>query len=366
MGFSDSVPGYSGGTTLNLLNFYNPFVFRLRQIFKKNSWSNWFKNILWLLPFLIFWVISLFSFSFISKFLSKNNYDLFLIFLFISFSLFCIPLFIYEQKIKLKNNLFIKENKKNNFITSIFIILGFLLFLGISIGVYLNGGISLKHKDIVSTIVEKSKWWKLIVVAFVSGFVMLIPGISGQLMFYITDLYKDFSWVILQNPIQNIGILSLILLSMFTGIVLSIFFINILNKKCLKYFTSFCIGLVCGSPLAILFGMIGNNEYIIQLQNIYNFPLLFSSLFLAILIGLVFNIFLFAYSFIKQFKLTHDLNQTIIVFCDNKNMDNVYKKMVYLYMIKKYKIKSVTKSFAEIVNDNNTFINCLKSKYKRK
>ena len=37
MGFSDSVPGYSGGTTLNLLNFYNPFVFRLRQIFKKNS-----------------------------------------------------------------------------------------------------------------------------------------------------------------------------------------------------------------------------------------------------------------------------------------------------------------------------------------
>ena len=40
MGISDGIPGYSGGTTLSLLGFYETFIIRLKLIFKKNSFSN--------------------------------------------------------------------------------------------------------------------------------------------------------------------------------------------------------------------------------------------------------------------------------------------------------------------------------------
>lgn len=322
MGFSDSVPGYSGGTTLSLLNFYEVFINRLKLIFKKSSFSDWFKNILWLTPFLIFWFVSILCFSFLTELIAEKNFDLSLIFLFFSFSLFCIPLFIKEQNIKydfLKNK---KTKKSNKISASILIFIGFIIFISISIGVYFNGGINLKNESSSIVVVDKNKWGPLMGISFVSGFIMLIPGISGQLMFYLSNLYKDFSWIILQNPFSNISILLIMSIFGTIGIILSIFMINFLIKKWSHLFIPFCIGLVSGSPFAILLGMLGNPIYIDELNTLTTNTNLLIAIIFSILIGLLVNMFLFIVFRMKNIK-NLDIFSNSIIIIKSKNFNNL-------------------------------------------
>lgn len=39
MGISDGIPGYSGGTTLSLFNFYDVLMNKIKLLFKKNKSS---------------------------------------------------------------------------------------------------------------------------------------------------------------------------------------------------------------------------------------------------------------------------------------------------------------------------------------
>lgn len=366
MGFSDSVPGYSGGTTLNLLNFYDILILRIKLIFKITAFKNWFKNILWLLPFIFFWIGSILGFSFLSKFLASKNLDLALIFLFVSFSLFCCPLFFLEQQRKIK--IFEKGKKKNNFINLLFIIIGFLIFLGISLGVFFNGGISLKNNLFDDNIVDKSKWLPLFFVAILASFVMLIPGISGQLIFYLTNYYKDFSWVILQHPFNNIVPLIIVLCGASIGFITSIFVINFCLRKINKLFISVCFGLVLGSPFSIVLGMVGNQTYINELNNLNNDTFLLISIIICILIGFIINLFLLWYisiDSIKEKEYMKDKDNVIFVFYKNKfNLSKEkFIKFSLLIFAKKYKceILFIDNLQKLILNDKDNIICCFKN-----
>ncbi len=369
MGFSDTIPGYSGGTTLNLLNFYEIFVLRLKLVFKKSYFfSDWFKNILWLLPFVLFWMLSLFAFSHLTETIAKSNYDLALIFLFFSFSLFCIPIFVFEQKRKL---LAIDKNAASgNSSFKFMVLLGLMLFVAISVGVYLNGGISLKPTPASdANLIPQERWLLLTVISFVSTFVMLIPGISGQLILYLTNTYQDYSWIMLQNPIDNMAIISITFLSASAGFISCIFLVNYLMKNHAKYFIPFTIGLVMGSPIAILLGMLGNQVYINELNNLGTNAGLLVAIIFAIIFGFLFNVGLFLYIFISRFyqKYNKHFDDMCFLFCDNNFIwsdDNVIKKMVYLLVAKIYKIDVMYHDDDLYSNDKPLILTCHSKYYK--
>lgn len=326
MGFSDIVPGYSGGTTLNLLNFYEGLIYRIKLVFKKNTWKNWFKNILWLLPFVKFWMLSLLFFSYVTEIISINGYDVFLMILFFSFSLLCAPLFLYEQfkrkeiKFYKKDEQTNKKHKIHNYLIFILMVIGFLIFLAIAIVVFFNGGITFEENSSISIKVDNNKWIPLIIVAFFAGFLMLIPGISGQLIFFLTNLYDDFSWIILRHIFDNLLIAILMAISAIIGLLLSIFLINFCIKKIKTYFISFCSGFVLGSPIAILFGMLGNSQYLNKLNNLQNDSNMIIAIVFAIVIAIIFNILLFLFFYLNNFNIKNiNKNNTVFIFYKNRN-----------------------------------------------
>lgn len=351
MGVSDGIPGYSGGTTLSLLGFYETLIVRLKLIFKKNSLSNWFKNILWLLPFIIFWIASIFGFSYLSEFIVKSGYVIPLIFLFFSFSFFCIPIFFYKN-IWSKGFFFVYLNlktikQKNNLITSTWFLTGILIILIIGLVIFFTGGISLiPVNDQNRKINFGIEWLWICLSACLAGFCMLIPGISGESIFYMTNYYDDVFWDVLQHPLANIYLLLLIIICVLIGIIVSIVVTSFFLKKFNKNFLYFCLGLVCMSPISILLGLFGNNVYLIKFTNMFIDD--FTSLGLTILtifIGFILNLFLIFRSKNNQKKIKFNTNSILIMdeqfFLNTKKLftlerriyKNAYKQKCIIYYL---------------------------------
>lgn len=343
MGISDGIPGYSGGTTLSLLGFYETFIIRLKLIFKKNSFSNWFKNILWLLPFLVFWIGSIFGFSFLSEFIVSSGFVIPLILLFFSFSFFCIPIFFYLN-IWSKRYFFVylnfKSIKQKKNLTSVFLLsIGLLIMLTISLVIYFTGGIKLEVVNEQNNKINLGiEWLWICLSAFLAGFCMLIPGISGESIFYMTNYYDVVFWNVLQHPLSNIYLLILIIISIGIGILISIIFTSYFLKKFNRNFLYFCFGLVCMSPIAILLGMFGNNEYIQLFVNMFvsDFYSLAFAIF-AILLGLVLNLLLIFQIKNNKKKINLDSNCILIMdskfFLNSKKVFSVERK-IYLNALK--------------------------------
>lgn len=337
MGVSDGIPGYSGGTTLSLIGFYETLIIRLKLIFKKNSFSNWFKNILWLLPFLIFWVGSIFAFSYLSEFIVSSGYVIPLIFLFFSFSFFCIPIFFYKN-IWSKGFFFIYLNfksikQKNNLVTTIWFLIGILIILTISLIIFFTGGISLIPVNNQNARIDFGiEWLWICLSAFLAGFCMLIPGISGESIFYMTNYYDEVFWNVLQNPLTNIYLLLLIIICVVIGIALSIVTTSFLLKKFTKNFLYFCLGLVCMSPISILLGLFGNSDYLQKFINMFIND--FDSLGLTILtifIGFILNLFLLLKTKLKLKEIKFNKNSVLIMdeqfFSNSKKLFTAQRKI---------------------------------------
>lgn len=294
MGVSDGIPGYSGGTTLSLVNFFEELISKIKGIFYPFEIKKSFKNILWLLPFVIFWIVSLLAFSFFGNFMATGeifgkkiidyNLSIVLIFMFAFFSLFSIPLFIKSNKI----NLFLLENKhlrikKNNLTNIIMTILGFAFILSIGLVVFfVNGGVDFNG---TSNIIKMSYSFNNILLItismFAAGFAMLIPGVSGSLILYLFNTYDDVFWTILHNPITNIGYVAICAIAAILGLITSIFVSSFLIKKWKEQYYSFCFGMVISSFITIL---LSGKKYYIDLVNNYNIcvPLILVSLILVI------------------------------------------------------------------------------------
>ncbi len=361
MGISDGIPGYSGGTTLSLFNFYDVLMNKIKLLFKKNKSSIWFSNLFSLLPFFIAWIIFLVLFSLFSSFISKQgtNYQIVLFILFFSFSFFCIPIFIlkniYFDWNKIKNS-----NIKKKLYLTVTTIVFFLIIVSIGIYLYFNGGISLEKKHIGNKIQFNPYVLFILFTCFLSGFCMLIPGISGSLILFLAQTYDDVYWIALQNPLENIGLLLLIVLFIILGIVTSIFTINLLIKKYYYFFKCISLGLVCGSPIAMILSFLGNNSYLISLQSIFmqwNNSIIF--FILAISLSIIINAFLlFAFIFknkrikLKFMNLEYLKNSALIVVdlqndfyingsLEIKNSDEIVdyiSDVIYFFKIKNLKI----------------------------
>ncbi len=303
MGISDGVPGYSGGTTLSLVNFYEEFIDKAKRIFKPFDKNVWWRNILWLLPFLLLWVISLVAFSVFSNFVAtgelfhkqllQKGYPIILIITFALFSVFSIPLFIMANKpdiLRFENKKF--EVKKTNWLNLFLFLIGFSIILTIGLVVFfVRDGIILDSKSKGGKLAYDVRTLSMVCASMlVAGFAMLIPGISGSLVLYMFGTYGDIMWVVIKNPIANIGYVCICGLCAIVGILVCIFSTSWLIKKFKSQYYSLCFGMVCSSFIAIL---LAGKRYYYQFASDYK--VVIPLFFLALIAVLIINAGLFLY-----------------------------------------------------------------------
>lgn len=357
MGISDGIPGYSGGTTLSIIGFYETLVFKFKNIFKFIGWKNWLKNLLWLLPFLGIWVITIFIFSLGTKIIVKNNLDVALIITFFSFAIFS----VFNFYIVNKKSMFLKNQditnityskKKLNRSSIIFLIIGFLIILGSGIGVYFAGGVSLEGSSNITTIPMSIDWIWLILSGFLAGFCMIIPGVSGSFILFLTGTYDEIYFVLIGNIFSNIFLIFLVAFSMLIGIIASIFFSSFWIKKNHQTFLWFCLGMVASSPIAILLGTFGNINYLSTFISAFqNVDLVFGTMISGIMLSIFISIVIFSFikSENKKIKILNSSDALIVV-----DMQNDFSK----------KGKIPIKNFNLIAKKIDCFINSQPNEFK--
>ncbi len=273
MGFSDAIPGYSGGTTLSILGFYQKLIYHVKNIFKPEVKGTWWKYLLWFLPFLFTWVGLLLLMMYAVSKASDASKGIVFVFLFGSFSIFSIPLFIFSNKKILPSFITTKKGFKQfgkesgDTLNLILMIVGFLTLLTVALIVrFAFGGVSFLKDDTElfnPKEASNSVIFQYLGAGLLAGFCMLIPGISGGLMLYLCDTYRNVSKMVssILDGIDGAGnyapYLAILVLGGILGIIISVIFVNWASKKWQKSFYSLCLGLVAGSFISIFVSLSG-------------------------------------------------------------------------------------------------------------
>ena len=238
MGITSTIPGISFGTVAILLNFYEKFL-------NSVSLVNIKKNLAFLVPLMVGCVIGIFSFSRLVTFL-LTEHEMITYFAFIGMIIGCVPM-IYKranfQGVKLLNvTVFVFA----------FLFMFFMAFIAhISEGSAVNqtlaqvGGLS---PSVLS--------W-IFFAGFFSGMGMMIPGISGAIIFLMFGAYTIAVEAVSTFNIPLILVVgSGVVLGCLTGVKL--IKIILAHKPELVY--SAVLGLIIGSVFIIYPGFTANAE----------------------------------------------------------------------------------------------------------
>ncbi len=297
MGLSDGTPGFSGGTTLSLLNFYDKLIMNFKGIFKPDEGSTRIKHLLWVLPFLIMWVGTLLGFMLVMSKVSEKGYGVIAVILFSTFALLSIPLFMLVNKPRLitTNKLEIDKKKINWKMICLFLG-GFITMIVIGIIVrFAFGGVTMiKTSGKKSVLSLNSKTTMILLLAgFCAGFAMLIPGISGSLLLYLFNTYTDITDTVsaamhgeLKHAIPVFLILGVAILA---GLISSILTTSFILKRWRESFISFSFGLVSASFITILIAL-SSADY-----NSIDKPLMYGLTVAAIFTAIGINVLLALY-----------------------------------------------------------------------
>lgn len=314
MGISDGIPGYSGGTTLTIIGFYQQLINNFKSIFKPDVKKYFWKYLLWILPFVIAWVGTLYGFMQIVDLASDHKMGVTLVFLFGSFALFSIPLFLLSNKSKMINfkdfGIATKKKEKWTIVHWVMITVFFLLLVGVGIGARFLPttviGFDQANQPIVVhgvTFTKSVESWVdgsfdamnilfLLFSGMLAGFCMLIPGISGSLVLFMTTWYPKISQAISEfhNNVAYLPWLIVVVLGMIIGLIISSLTISYVLKRWEKIFYSISLGLIAASPIAI-FTALSEYEYA-QLANQTTLIISVSMIAVAILINIIIFILL--------------------------------------------------------------------------
>lgn len=309
MGISDGIPGYSGGTTLTIIGFFQQLVNNFKSIFKPDVKKYFWKYFLWTLPFIIAWVGTLYGFMQIVDLASNEKMGVVLVFLFGSFALFSIPLFLFANKSKMVNfksfALATKKKEKWTLIHWVMIIVFFLLLVGVGIGarflpttviaydssnqpIIVHGVTFTKSVDNwVDGSFDAMNILFLLFSGMLAGFCMLIPGISGSLVLFMTTWYPKISQAVSEfhANVNYLPWLIVVALGMIIGLIISSLTISYVLKRWEKIFYSMSLGLIAASPIAI-FTALSEYEYA-QLGNQTTLTISISMIVVAIIINIL-------------------------------------------------------------------------------
>ncbi|TCG11604.1 undecaprenyl phosphate translocase family protein [Mycoplasma todarodis] len=299
MGLSDGTPGFSGGTTLSLLNFYDKLIMNFKGIFKPEEGSTRIKHLLWVLPFLIMWVGTLLGFMLIMNKVSEKGYGVIAVVLFSTFALLSIPLFILVNKPKLVNentNAETSISKRANWKMISLFVGGFIMMIAIGLIVRFafNGVTMIKSTGSKSVLDLNAKSAIILLIAgFCAGFAMLIPGISGSLLLYLFNTYTDItntvSAAIHGNLKQAIPVFLILGVAIIAGLISSVLTTSFILKRWREAFVSFSFGLVSASFITILIALSGADYASIDR------PLMYGLVVVAIFAAIGINVLLALY-----------------------------------------------------------------------
>ena len=224
IGITNIIPGISAGTTITLLGIYNTI--------NTNTKS---KNITLIIKLFTGILIGWKIFSKLLEYLFTNHYYT-TIYFFISLIIFCLPPFI-------KSNLNYKEVKP------FYIIIGIIIIL--LLGIFRNNTYTTSNIlfNLNLNIIKD-----MILIGFISGFITIIPGISGSMVLLIINKYNLYQTYLARISFDYnilIPVLIMIIFMIIGGLIsyrITNFFLNKYNV--LSY--NIIIGLILGSIIILI------------------------------------------------------------------------------------------------------------------
>ncbi|NGX29443.1 MAG: hypothetical protein K940chlam4_00278 [Candidatus Anoxychlamydiales bacterium] len=279
MALTDMVPGISGSTIALVLGFYQKLLNSIKNIEFKSLFKFEFKNFIKSFDFTFFIPLMsgmIFSFLVFSKlfsfFLSDESFRSNFLSFFLGAVFSCIYFLLKEIKI--------------DFYNFLLMLLGCIISLSISY--FSVGEISLSFNFEI----------KLIISGFIAIFAMLLPGISGSLIFVMLGVYP-----IVINALSNISnleslkILACLAIGIFFGLLVFPKIILFFLKKYYFLVLSFLIGLMFGSIYALWpfwiykKNVFANKTFLVAAK--FKFPEIFSLEFFLAFSFLILGFFIF-------------------------------------------------------------------------
>lgn len=242
IGIANIIPGVSGGTMMVSMGIYDKLIGSITNLFRQFK-----KSILTLFPYAIGMVLGIIGFGFVIEYLFEK-FPLQTAMLFVGMILGGVP--VISKKVR---------GKKPETLGIILLILFFALIIGLQlmdVSDIKDSSIDINFANIL----------KLFLVGIIASATMIIPGVSGSMMmmalgYYYTILESvtGFVKMVLAFDISGIFHYVWILLPFGIGVLIGIFAVAKLIEFLLARFerlTYFAIlGLVCGSPFAVLLGI---------------------------------------------------------------------------------------------------------------
>lgn len=230
MGVTDLIPGISGGTIAMVLGIYHELIASINSVFSKD----WRKHILFLAPLLLGIGIALVTFSRLIEWLIINH-SMPLFFLFNGLILGIIPFLLRTA------------NYKKTFQFSHYTLL--------VIAALLIASTSLIHEDSMQAIwtnLSFREYMFLFFSGWLASSAMILPGISGSLIFLLLGVYPT---VINAISTLNLAIILVIGLGIALGIIITSKLIQFLLRQFSTLTYAIMIGLVLGSLIVIFPGL---------------------------------------------------------------------------------------------------------------
>lgn len=267
-------------------NYFENLVFRMSNLFKKDSFSEYFKNLLslgiFILSALIIFIISYVIYAEISK----AGFAIAAAFLFMGLNAFSIPMlfFIKSRRAKLAINKQEFLNYEKSKINWVIFLVVFLIIFGIGfVGrygwtdmAYPIGMITKnQYQDYIDVItsnnvnsiyssanLETSYILQIIFGTFLCGFATFIPGLSGSFMLNIVGVNTDINIAVqygfggYNSGIENISndwawpVIVISFIGILCGLVVSIFTVNYLIKNQLNMFNIIVLAISLSTIIA--------------------------------------------------------------------------------------------------------------------
>jgi len=236
IGLTFIVPGMSGSTMAVMLGIYDEIIESISSMLK-----NW-RSLLFLAPLGIGALLGVYSFAGVVKW-ALSDYVLAANFLFVGLMVGSIPL-IYAYATRGAEHIGDKGAREKTSITSIVVcVVAFLIMMAMLL-------ISPDETGQASEIALTTSFIiKLFLVSFIAAGTMVIPGISGALMFVIFGVYGA-----LMTAVHNLDFAVLIpaVVGAFLGLLVGARIINMLLTRWERQTYWGILGLVAGSIIGLL------------------------------------------------------------------------------------------------------------------
>lgn len=239
IGIANIIPGVSGGTMMVAMGIYDKLIHCITHLF-----SEFKKNVLFLLPIVIGMGIAIIASSFGLEYLF-NNFPIQTNMLFIGLIIGGLPA--------------IWKNVKGNRVKVGHIIAG-LIFFALVVGMAVMGETEGNAADLSFGLVNVLK---LLGVGVIASATMVIPGVSGSMVLLLIGYYNPILTAIndfiralvdfdMQGILQGIGVLAPFGIGVVVGMFAIAKMIEIIFEKFPLYAYWAIIGLIVASPIAII------------------------------------------------------------------------------------------------------------------